>query len=321
MSDADPQEPFGDAFVAYQPPGGGRRLAQSAVLYMDVLGFERFSTAADAHQHLDELLGALQAAREEALTEFTAGPHATTWFTDNVAVAFPVERVGDAAVAVSLAELMAARLQTALAIRGYYWSGGIAVGDVYLEPKFVFGPAIVEAVKLERAEREHSGGTLPRVLLAPTAAATTSAGKEGFIAALGRIGIGVDPATVADLQLRHADGPLTFVSYLDWMLLENRIVQGSLEAAVARLELHRDGVVTALQDATLGEHVHAKYRWLAQYHDAFCRQHFSDHPDLVLDLPPYTTGGFRRRLGGLVGDAVGSLGRIARLLPIPRRGP
>jgi hypothetical protein len=90
--------------------------------------------------------GALQAAREEALTEFTAGPHATRWFTDNVAVAFPVERVGDAAVAVSLAELMAARLQTALAIRGYYWSGVIALGDAYLEPKFVFGPAVGEAV-------------------------------------------------------------------------------------------------------------------------------------------------------------------------------
>jgi len=318
VSDADPQEQFGDAFVAYQPPGGGRRLTQSAALYMDVLGFERFSTAANAQQHLDELLGALQAAREEALTEFTAGPHATTWFTDNVAVAFPVERVGDAAVAVSLAELMAARLQTALTIRGYYWSGGIALGNAYLEPKFVFGPAIVEAVKLELAEREHFGGTLPRVLLAPTAAATRSAGKEGFTAALRRIGIDVDPTTVADLQLRHADGPLTFVSYLDWMLLENRVLKGSLGAAIAHLELHRDGIVTALQDATLGDDVHAKYRWLAQCHDAFCRQHFSDHPDLVLELPPYTTRRFRRRRAGLVGDAAGRLCGLARLLP--RRG-
>jgi hypothetical protein len=152
MSGPDPHDPFGDAFVAYQPPSGGRRLAQSAVLYMDVLGFESFSTAADVQPHLDELLDALQAAREDALTEFTAGPHATAWFTDNVAVAFPVERVGDAAVAVSLAELMAARLQTTPAIRGYYWSGGIAPGDAYLEPKFVFGPAIVEAVKMERTE-------------------------------------------------------------------------------------------------------------------------------------------------------------------------
>jgi len=253
------------------------------VLYMDVLGFANLSVGSDARKHLDELLEALQAARDDALTEFTTGPHATTWFTDNVAVGFPVERVGNAAIAVSLAELMAARLQTGLAIRGFYWSGGIALGEAYMEPKFVFGRAIVEAVRMERAEREHSGGAMPRVLLSPVAAAVKDAGKESFLSAFQRIGMHVDPLSVADLQLRRSDGPLTFVSYLDWMLLEHRVSQR--QTTLAHLELHRDGIVTALQDRTLEEHVHAKYRLHARHHDDFCREHFADRSDLVLDLP------------------------------------
>lgn len=283
MTKTDPHEPFGDAYIAYQKPGGGHQLSESAVLYMDVLGFAKLSVGPDAGRHLEALLEALQEARDDAMTEFTAGPHATAWFTDNVAVAFPVERVSNAATAVALAELMAARLQTGLAIRGFYWSGGIALGEAYLEPKFVFGRAIVEAVKMEEAEREQSGGSMPRVLLSPSAAAVQESGKAGFLAAVERIGMHVDPGGVADLQLRRSDGPLTFVSYLDWMLLEQRVLQ--MQTTHKHLELHRDGIVSALQDQTLGEHVHAKYRWLARYHDEFCREHFADLPDLVFNLP------------------------------------
>jgi hypothetical protein len=279
-------EPFGDAFGVYQSPSGGHHLVESVVLYMDVLGFSSFSAGPNAQEHLDELLKALTAAREEAMTDFSAGSHATTWFTDNLAVAFPVERLGDAAVAVSLAELMAARLQVGLAIRGYYWSGGIEIGPAYLERDFVFGPAIVDAVKLEKVEREQSGGLLPRVLLGSGAAAVKSVGVEGFVAALSRgLGVDFDSAKLADLELRRSDGQLTFVSYLDWMLLENRALGGSPETAHNLMVLHRDGIVSALQDLALEEGVRAKYRWLANYHDAICGLHFERELDLWVVSP------------------------------------
>jgi hypothetical protein len=287
----NPHEPFGDAFSAYRPPSGGHHLAESVVLYMDVLGFSSFSTGPNAQEHLDELLKALAAAREEAMTDFSAGLHATTWFTDNLAVAFPVERVGDPAIAVSLAELMAARLQVGLAIRGYYWSGGIEIGAAYLERDFVFGAAIVDAVELEKVERKQSGGSLPRVLLGSGAAAINSVGVEGFVAALSRgLGVDLDTGRLADLELRRSDGQLTFVSYLDWMLLENRALGGSPETARNLMVLHRDGIVTALQDPGLEERVRAKYRWLADYHDAICDLHFAGEPDLCV-ISPGQTGG------------------------------
>jgi hypothetical protein len=92
------------------------------------------------------------------------------------------------------------------------------------------------------------------VLFSSAAAATKVVGKEGFVAALHRwTGMDFDAARIADLQLRRSQGPLTYVSYLDWMLLENRVLGQSHDTAFAHLELHRDGIVTALQDQALEE--------------------------------------------------------------------
>lgn len=285
-------EPFGSALGVYSQKDGRRVLADSAVLYMDVLGFAQFGTGPDAQRHLEALLHALPRAREAAFADFSDGVHVPTWFTDNVAVGFPVALVSHPAVSVSLAEMMAARLQLETARQGYFFSGGVALGPAYFEPDFVYGAALVEAVDQEKRDKAINGGALPRVILAPTAEAQPESGRQGMLEAHARDGRVIDPSVLDGVCLRRSTvDDLTFVSYLDWMFLEFRVGPGEDEDAADYLVEHRDAVCSWLAEPDLDPRVHAKYAWVAGYHDVVCAEYLPGRPELLTGVtgPPALT--------------------------------
>jgi hypothetical protein len=87
----------------------------------------------------------------------------STWFTDNVVVAAPLVEPHESEVLLGMAEVSAAYLQVIPWEEGFIGRGAITFGPHYMDERFVFGKALVEAVEIEK----HT--VWPRVTLSPTA--------------------------------------------------------------------------------------------------------------------------------------------------------
>lgn len=145
------------------------RLTVSCVLFWDLLGVTAFSEGPDALEHLRALTAALEKARERAAFESEeAEPyHAVTWFMDNVVIGSPISgATGPHGIepALGYSAVGAAYLQLSLLDAGYIGRGAITLGPHHMQKRMAFGPALTEAVKLEKSTR------WPRVALTPQAA-------------------------------------------------------------------------------------------------------------------------------------------------------
>jgi hypothetical protein len=159
------QRPLRDiTFDLFKDADGEPRMLYSAVLFLDTIGTTAASVAPDAAENLKRLHSAINLAATMAGTEEPGVLQASTWFTDNLVVALPVAAHQSAEYAAMYAALTAAELAVGLLLSGILTRGGIAVGRVYLDNRFVFGPALIAAHDLEQKAAE------PRVLLDEDAA-------------------------------------------------------------------------------------------------------------------------------------------------------
>lgn len=126
---------------------------QRAVLFLDVLGFKRL-----IDDNREDLI-------EEAL-ELTCAQHQSNYevsaFSDNMAVSLPFRHGYELAELIQFASSMTLHLLH----RGVLSRGGIAVGALRHKGSYIYGPALVEAYRLESKEAIY-----PRVVLAKNALA------------------------------------------------------------------------------------------------------------------------------------------------------
>jgi hypothetical protein len=232
-----------DADRVFLTPAGMPRLVRCAVLFLDLLGVRALNSGPPAE--VTARLVTVERALRGTYRDFLApdSPWSSSIFSDSLVLAAPL---GDeAATAVTVGGLVdqAARLHVSLLEHGLFARGGLAVDWFHIRDGFVFGPALVEAYRLESKVAVH-----PRIVLADAAAAIL--GRDlaaGGLAARHRL-------------LRDADG-MAFVDYLQ-IPLEER------DAVAPRLARHRDEILAAL-DAHVGRRaVWEKYRWLGEYHNA-----------------------------------------------------
>ncbi len=151
-----------DRYAAYRDPEGQPRLAPSRELFFDLLGVKAMAQSPDALGGLQRLRPVLKQAVDRAMTEDTEFRQASTWFTDNAVVAAPVDAVFSEVV-FGMAEVSAAYLMLICWEAGFLGRGAITFGPHYMDEDFVFGPALVEAVELEKSTR------WPRIALGPSA--------------------------------------------------------------------------------------------------------------------------------------------------------
>lgn len=158
-------------------------------------------------------------------------------FSDNIFAAFPFgsnSGMSDAKVVELFLSELTHQIQELTLFSGFPVRGAVCVGSLMFTDKFLFGPALVEAVQLEKE------ALFPRVLLSSSVLKYIS--SESY---------------VKNLILRDSDGK-SFLNYL--------ISQPSF------LEKHRAYVEEGLVDNAHRVHERQKYEWLSQYHNFVVRK-------------------------------------------------
>jgi hypothetical protein len=226
------------------------KLADTFVLLLDILG-TKATTTEEALRNLEVTENALSRANDWASTsdEWSV----VKWFSDNLALADPVELEGPEDLAFGFHLITASSVQFALAEMGLFSRGGMTRGAFYADEMFVYGPALVEAYELESKQ-----ALTPRTILSTDLA-------NFALEDLRRLQ-GGSLEVHRKLLAVDRDG-IVFVNYLDGVFDEPAETWDSLVA-------HKQTIEERLTEHQGNPHVHQKYQWLADYHDRFCRARF-----------------------------------------------
>lgn len=161
--------------------------------------------------------------------------------------------------------LPAASAQFKLARLGWFLRGGITIGDLYMDDQIVIGNAMLDAYEMEEQ------ADVPRVLVDESIVAITKIALTYY----------GDPYESAanDLFVIDTD-QRAFVNYLHAPLSFDYPYDPMLEM----LNEHRVRVEDNLEASRGVRRHHRKYRWIAAYHNWFCRRYLPrrDHRGLII---------------------------------------
>lgn len=231
----------------YQRTGGGPVLRTSVVLFLDVLGTATPRTDAEAQAHLELTIAALEQARDWGDSDPDDTTAVVSWFSDNLGYALPYDGEREA-----LSEVIGSvqEHQCAFANHGLVGRGAITLGLFYAEVNVLQGPALNEAVALEKATK------MPRVALDDAAVAAVKDEMSRFWG---------DGPNAEARHMLAVDDDTTFVNYLDLLQWDEEETPLSLRF----LAKHKALIENELRASAGNQDVHDKYCWLAGYHDWF----------------------------------------------------
>jgi hypothetical protein len=224
---------------------GKPRLIDCGVLYVDLLGVSAMTEARDPQQELADLDAVLRGSFRDY---HRSNEWIATMFSDLLVLATPA--AGPEVLAGVIEQ--GALLQLDLALKGFFLRGGFAVGLFHCMEDIVFGPALVEAHGLEQAEAVH-----PRVVLSAHATECLR---------------GQDVPLMVDQDGR------SFVDYLAPAFDDTTVDVDRV------LDAHRRVVAGKLRRHHADSRRWDKYRWVAEYHNAVCRQRRPDSAKLLIDV-------------------------------------
>lgn len=231
--------------------GEGRpQLVRSAVLFLDILGVSALATdSRSAGANLVELDRVLRLTFRDFLSEESQWPAAL--LSDSLVLVSPTlpGQADDVWVLNDLI-LQTAILQLQLVGSGFFVRGGLTIGEMHIHDGMVFGEALVRAYELERGRAID-----PRVVLGQEAQQIL----EGNL----KIWPGSNGSSDQGLLLADQDGEV-FVDYL-------KIVLDEVDP-MGELADHRDRVAEKLAEHVGERRRWEKYRWVADYHNQFCRR-------------------------------------------------
>lgn len=251
-----------EAYARYLDADGNPKFAPSCVLFFDLLGITAMATSPIALAQLKRLRATLRDAAARAGTDDPEQSHASTWFSDNLMIGTPLMQFQDREGALLFTAVNVSYMQLILLAEGFLGRGGIAFGDHYMDERLVFGPALIDAVQLEKAT------AYPRVALTPEAAqlARGLAPDSGY----GR----PEEVPLVQCLLCDDDDGSVFVDALGVWLSE----EDDIGVVHYHLPIYRKRIEDALLLMACDAKVLAKWEWMADY---FNHALSDAHPDLT----------------------------------------
>ena len=231
------------------------RLIDCAVLFFDLLGVSAMAKGSKADGELNRFGDAIRDAVRYPIGTATpeAGPGAypASVFSDSVVQAVPLVEGLPPAAAIFQVLIEVAQLQTDFALRDYFARGAITLDKFHSYKGLLFGPALVEAVGLER-----DVAVSPRIVISPAASAALLRARGA--------GDGEKPFYQAAPVLVDEDG-VAFVDYLTGAFQADPEIEMQ-----EKLRSHRSVVEAQLEEQATNFHRWSKHRWVAEYHNATC---------------------------------------------------
>lgn len=253
-------------------PVGVAKYQQRWLVYLDVLGYREMVRTAVAKRRIGELIEDFRGSIGETMTVLTRQQHS------HAARDVRAKVLGDAICVTTApsdrgglrALTSAAIVAVSLSLKGMFVRGGIARGGHYDDGSVLPSSALVAA------HEEETKAIYPRVVV-----------PDGLLKALEsqrRLSPALD-----DFIRMDADG-VRFVHYLHLLhFFDRKCGQAPGVGLHVSLTFHRFAIEERWRAAPRDERVAAKYKWLANYHNSFCRE----------VLPPEALDGCEVELGGI----------------------
>jgi hypothetical protein len=239
-------------------------LKNSVVCFIDILGFREISERAFTDHKGNDLLAKLNKIISKNIDHIKLNEtydKNIKIFTDNIVIGIPIYDDGELELGHVLRGFGA--YQLSFALKGFFVRGAIDIGKYYCNDNIAFGPALIQAHKLESKEAVY-----PRIILSNEACNYL----ENHIKYYG------DEYSSPQNQsvLIYRDGK-QFINYLDEIfILTNKSDQINI------LKRHKKVIQKKLKMFENNHKVVSKYLWVSDYHDYFCQTHFSDEDHLII---------------------------------------
>jgi hypothetical protein len=234
----------------------------SVCVFMDVLGFKdlqkhSFTTDDAALAEFKRFYGVIR-SELESMNQLRAclGTDQPLWelkaFTDNIALGFPirghVEQHAESEIGRAASSI--AGYQLAMAREGYFVRGGLSVGDLFMDEYLAYGPAFLEAYRVESEIARD-----PRIVVCPE---TRSLIEKHF---------------TFYSQPQHAPQNKFFLLDSDGQVFVHYLAEcfqpwdEGVEIDEESLGIHKQHIEKRLVDFAGNPRIWPKYDWLAKYHD------------------------------------------------------
>jgi hypothetical protein len=237
---------------------------ESIVAFMDLLGFKALiaSLKPRAVNQLRDLLKQAMAISEiSADAELTGTEYYAKMFSDSVSMSIPARRSDPFQFLLHIA-----CFQANLGLHGIFVRGAVVLGDHFEDERILFGPALVQAVDLEKTI-----ALWPRVVIHPVLVKLCN-NKETLEK---RNNVQIDQT---ESLLQQDSAGITYLNYISFFYFKNE----AEEVAVQFLRRHGQHIVKAAEANMNNFWVLHKYYWLATYYNGEVTR--LGCPDLQIDM-------------------------------------
>lgn len=223
------------------------------VFFLDILGWRNaIDQAGDDPQRVALLAARLRLLSGEVISKIKCANRIyISLFSDNVVISMPYEQDSLCLRLEALASIL-----VGATCMGFFFRGGVTIGNLYHNRDIVFGPALNRAYDLERKEANY-----PLVLLDPEISELTSIRSDCIYKEKGKIFL--DPFTHSFIAQRMRSNPDPQILMAAWAE-ETGMKESSYESGITS-EIMLQNIFLIIQQAmetTLTPCVKEKYMWL-----------------------------------------------------------
>jgi hypothetical protein len=253
---------------AYVDDDGKPILAESYCFFLDFLGFSSYVQSAKSLDEEQKLLDKFvrdvsphieEASKPKAFDYDTVGKRfwGAKIFTDNLVLGYPIKsKAKEAELGNAVFDAMYYQLNCVLS--GFFVRGGMTYGNLCIADDIVFGKALINAVEVEKS------ADFPRIAICDSMKDLI----HGHMAFYG------SPEDSTHHKTFLSDNSqVWFLNYLMW-LAEDEFIDRS------NLDKHKKVICLCLDRFREHDKIFRKYRWVAEYHNWFCKNYYDEDGDV-----------------------------------------